>query len=234
MIGIKNSRNNSHCKLNLRMDGADNGTSFVDSSPNTKTITNNNAVTKIATKKFGTASGFFDGTSAYLSIPDSNDFDFDNANFTIELWIKFVPTTDNYQRAFAKITISSPWQGCSLHYENRDSQSAQPHYQKLSFSMGDTTAGTYIRLISIDNLADSTWHHVAITKQGTDIKMYVDGILNDSITGYSSTSNNTEPLYIGSNEGGGSGFYNGYIDSLLFIRDAVIYKRNFQVPNRTA
>ena len=234
IIGIKNSRNNSHCKLNLRMDGSDNGTSFVDSSPNTKTITATNAVTKTATKKFGTASGYFNGSNTYLSIPDSNDFHFDDADFTIEMWLKFTSTTDDYQNVFTKSSTSSPYQTYSLGYENRDSFASAPRYKRVHFLMGDTTAGTYIRLISLDDLADDTWHHVAITKQETDMKMYVDGILNDSITGYSSTSDNTELLYIGSNGTALHGYYNGYIDSLLFIKDDVTYKRNFQVPNRTA
>src|SRR3990167_397417 len=78
IIGLKTSRNNSLCKLNLRMDGADNGTTFTDSSPSGKTVTRSGTVTKTAIKQFGTASGYTPGGTSnyYLSIPASGDFKF--------------------------------------------------------------------------------------------------------------------------------------------------------------
>jgi len=55
-----------------------------DSSPATPhTVTNNN-VTFSATKVFGTHSASFNGSNAYLTIPDNADFDFSGGSFCID------------------------------------------------------------------------------------------------------------------------------------------------------
>ena len=48
-------------------------TAFVDSSGNGRSVARGNAHLETAQKRFGTASGFFDGTGDYLEVPDSLD-----------------------------------------------------------------------------------------------------------------------------------------------------------------
>ncbi len=56
-----------------------------DTSPVTPhTVTNNNVTFDAATKVFGTHSAVFNGTTAYLTVPDNADFDFSTGVFTID------------------------------------------------------------------------------------------------------------------------------------------------------
>jgi hypothetical protein len=45
--------------------------------------------TVTGTKKFGTASGEFHGSGDYLSLADSDDWNFGSGAFTIDFWVKF-------------------------------------------------------------------------------------------------------------------------------------------------
>lgn len=74
--------------LMLHMDGTDEGTTFTDSSTSAHTVTANGQTnTEIGQSMFGSASGQFDGTDDYLSIPDSADWNFGNGDFTIDFWV---------------------------------------------------------------------------------------------------------------------------------------------------
>lgn len=81
----------------LHMDGTNGGTSFPDSSANNFSLTVNAATTDTtaSTVKFGSASGNFNGTSAYLQEPTSATLGPSTGNFTYELWVNWtsVPTT---------------------------------------------------------------------------------------------------------------------------------------------
>src|SRR3972149_9214360 len=66
----------SYTKLLLHMDGANGSTTFTDEMGQAVTA-NGNAQISTAQSKFGGASGLFDGTGDYLSVPASADWDFD-------------------------------------------------------------------------------------------------------------------------------------------------------------
>ncbi|MDP6771689.1 MAG: hypothetical protein QF704_13395, partial [Anaerolineales bacterium] len=84
-------------KCLMHMDGADDGTTFTDSSTVGSTISvSGNAHTDTTVKKFGTASAEFDGTGDYLTIPANSAFAFTAGNTqtsadqgTIEAWVYF-------------------------------------------------------------------------------------------------------------------------------------------------
>ena len=73
--------------LLLHGDGANNSTTFTDSSSNNFTLSRVGDV-KISTteSKFGGSSIFFDGTGDYLTLANNSDFNFPN-DFTVEAWV---------------------------------------------------------------------------------------------------------------------------------------------------
>lgn len=80
--------------------------------------------------------------------------------------------------------------------------------------------GDNLYLESTTALFDSNWHHVAGTYDGTEAKLYIDGIENSSATkpGFEITQSDL-PLLIGASYGGREsgiprGFINGQIDEL--------------------
>ncbi len=103
----------SYTKLMLHADGSDQGTSFTDSetTPKTvtntesydsytklmlhvdnnvtdsaagKTVTNNNVTFTNSVYKMGGYAGVFNGSNAYLSLADSDDWNFGTGNFTVD------------------------------------------------------------------------------------------------------------------------------------------------------
>ena len=80
-------------KLLLHLDGTDNSTTdadFIDSSASSHTVTQEgDAKLENTEKQFGETSAYFDGTGDYLSVPDSDDWEFGSGDFTIDFWVNF-------------------------------------------------------------------------------------------------------------------------------------------------
>jgi hypothetical protein len=81
--------NDVNTQLLLHANGANNSTTFLDSSSTKKTVTAfGNAKISTAQSKFGGSSASFDGTNSYLSLPDSSDFNLNTEDFTFDYWMK--------------------------------------------------------------------------------------------------------------------------------------------------
>ena len=93
----------SNTNLLLHCDGDDSSTTFTDSGATSHTVTaNGGAIISTEQSKFGGAAAKFDGSSAYLSIPDHADWFMGAGAFTIDFWVRFnsLPTTGNAQYFF--------------------------------------------------------------------------------------------------------------------------------------
>ena len=71
------------------------------------------------------------------------------------------------------------------------------------------------------------WTHIAVTRQGSTLRLFYDGILKNSV----SNSHNfpTAAIAIGQTTSGGEGIV-GRISNLRFIKGTAIYTSNFTVP----
>jgi hypothetical protein len=107
--GTRTDSNSSSIVLAVPMDGANNGTTFTDESAtikgsgSAKTITRFNTTTVTAQSKFYGSSGSFNGSTTYLRLDSSTDFDFGSGAFTVESWVYLnaLPTTDSWPGSFA-------------------------------------------------------------------------------------------------------------------------------------
>ena len=240
ILGLKTARNNSLCKLNLRMDGADNGTIFTDSSPSGKTVTVINALTKTATKKFGTASGYFNGSTAYLRLADNADFEsFTKASFETWIYLTALPSTVGTPfKLFDKDTGASPNRQYTIQIHN-----SYPAANSFVLNFFDNTGGnktyTYNGVVVVGEL--NTWIHFAIVLDlGSVPKLFKNGV-SLTLTDSGGTNNGTlgtgnAPYLIGAriHSGTPAHFLNGYLDSAMFYKNMIKYKRSFTVPNRAA
>ena len=64
-------------------------------------------------------------------------------------------------------------------------------------------------------VADGTWHHVAAIYDGTEVRLYVDGILDSRSAAASSTLNTTSPLHLGRHFTNSSNGLTGVLDEVL-------------------
>lgn len=83
---------------------------------------------------------------------------------------------------------------------------------------GRNGTGSLYDLVGSTNIADGQWHHIAMTSDGTNWKLYVDGVEEDSRvtpTGNFTSSSMYEPFTIGKTQYDG-GYFNGCVKEVSF------------------
>lgn len=200
--------------LLLHMDGSNGSTTFTDSSRNALTVTaSGTAQISTAQSKFGGSSGYFNGTSDSLSFTDPA---LGTGDFTIEMWIK---TNSSVQYA-QLIGNETSTLGYSLLINNNTATGGQ-----IALYRGSLIAST-----STGDWSDDSWHHVAVTRSGTSVTIWVDGTSNG--TGTSSASMNGASLcYVGRNNQFSPRNLVGYIDDLRITKGVARYTANFTAPS---
>lgn len=199
----------ANVSLLLHMDGTNGSTAFTDHSQNNFTVTaGGDAQISTAEKKFGTGSALFDGTGDYLELPLSSAFDFGSDNFTIECW--FYTSSTNWQ------TILARWGGSANVFfigVDQDAQGVEVYINGSSVLNGPV------------NL--SAWNHVAFVRNGTSLKLFLNGIEEDSYNiGYTAIDTTDAQLRIGADNDVNNKF-NGYIDEVRITKGVARYTANF-------
>lgn len=154
--------------------------------------------TNIVQGRFGSARSF-NGTSDYLSIPDSPSLTLGNNDFTIELWLKYgaIPPQvalighDDGAGAQDKWVL---WGG----------QAVELHTSAV------TEPGRVIEKPYLPAL--DTWHHIAVTRTGDRFRLYADGAQLAESTMAVTFPDPSVPLTIGGAEGGY--WFTGAIDEV--------------------
>jgi len=204
----------SYTKLMLHCDGANGGTTFTDSSNSPHTVTAvGNTHTDTAIKKFGTASGQFDGTGDTLTIPSNADFGFGTGDWTIDWWF-YLDDTGTDPHIFDNRNSGIQ----TLHFDTSDSY-------KLVYSVWQTPSGP--KIVSSSAPTPDTWIHFALVKSSGTTTMYFDGT---SVGSFSDTRDYPAgALTIGDYMGGGYGF-TGYMDEIRISKGIARWTANFTPP----
>ena len=119
-------------------------------------------------KPYGQASNGFDNTGTEnITASDSADFDLGSGDFTLECWVYF-PTDPGTNAPY----FLSQWDATS----NERGWRFLLRNNNLQF--GYTTDGTLGDITEIDaswNPSATTWYHVAAVRDGTTVRLFVDG-----------------------------------------------------------
>lgn len=213
----------SYTKFLLHYDGTDESTTFTDESG--KTITaNGTAQIDIAQSKFGGASGLFDGNSDYLSLDDSNDWNFGIGNFTIDCWVMFNSVTGS------QVICSQYPNDSSNAWEIMYFQIFAIKRLQFGFVIGGEQKGSYsTNWIPVVN----TWYHIAIERTTTTAKIFIDGVsqtlTENTAFGTNDVGDITGDLEIGRRNTGGStdAYFNGWIDELRISKGVARWTADF-------
>jgi hypothetical protein len=165
--------NFANVSLLLHMDGSNDSTTFTDSSSLAHSIAAmGTAKLKTASAKFGSAGLSLDG-GGYLRVPSHSSFDMGTGPFTIELWSTLKDQTSLYNSLVAN---NGPWGSgaCSLRFDSNTFDS------KVSVTCYTSTGG-FIQFASAA-LAFNQYRHVAIVRNGTSFKLYINGTEDGSAT----------------------------------------------------
>ena len=172
-----------------------------------------NAQISTSVKKFGTGSMYFDGTGDYIAATDSPSWDFGTGDFTLEGWI--YPTTTSSTRVLWSAFSDSGDNGWSFELTSSD---------KLTFY-----AETAYRVTSTGSISANTWTHVAVSRSGSSLKLFINGTTDGTATNSTDISGSTARLTVGATPSGTVTF-TGYIDELRITKGYARYTANFSVP----
>ena len=199
---------------------------LTDASADARTITaSGNAATSTAQKKFGTGSLAVDGTGDYVSAPYSTDWDFGTGDFTIEMFYRPDSTVGQQQGLIdcTGTTSGNGWTSMYAYTSNR-----------WYFQFHDV-GGAGLVMIYVANfrnyISDNTWAHIALAKNGTAFRTFVDGALVSTTTSsYSPKPSVDGTLRIGvaeSNDWSTQNYAKGYIDGVRVTKGVARYTSAF-------
>lgn len=215
----------SSVSLLLHMDGTNNSTTFTDFSPNAFTVTPiGNAKVTTANKKFGTGGLSLDGVNSYLRVASNSAFNMGTGDWTIEFWTY---SSDQSKIYPAIIANGSPWGTNSVSIRWDDSSFTQ----KYSVNCNTPTMG--VIALATGTYSFNQWRHIAVVRNGTSLKIYVDGTQAASTTISSSAAFDWASggyLYIGYSWDASNSYMAETFDDIRITKGVARYTSNFAVP----
>jgi Concanavalin A-like lectin/glucanases superfamily/Calcineurin-like phosphoesterase len=143
-----------------------------------------------------------DGSSGRVTMPDADALDVGDT-FSVEAWVRRNSvSTPNYQAIVSKGANS--WM-LAFYSSNR--------LVLRQASVGDVVYST-------KSVTDTNWHHVAATKAGGSVHLYIDGADVTGTVSNKTMQNNTIPLSIGQSNNGS--YFNGTIDEVALYRGTAL------------
>lgn len=202
--------------LAMHMDN----TGLTDEKGHTVTLTGG-AARSSTQSKFGGYSGYFNGTTSYISLPDSADWSFGTGDWTIDAWIYTASATQQTIVNHRYSTDNNNYWVLRIAADG-----------KANFSV--KTGGVVVtELMSVAAITYSAWNHVAVVRSSGTVKIYVNGSNNDTVTANltSAYPDVSTTLTVGmSGPGNFTQWMNGYIDDLHITKGLARYTADFSVP----
>ncbi|MBN2890226.1 MAG: HYR domain-containing protein, partial [Bacteroidales bacterium] len=106
----------------------------------------------------------FDGVDDYVNIGNQTELQFGSGSFTIESWIN-TTSANSYLPIIAKSGVSEDISLCLV-----------DGYASLKSFYTTVSGVTFIN--------DGNWHHIAVTKDGMNVSIYVDGMLETFVDNF--------------------------------------------------
>jgi hypothetical protein len=164
-----------------------------------------NAATSSAQSQFGGSALALDGTGDWIDASDSS-FAWGTGDFTLECWVRFTSRSGNnfvftFGGGWGVYTFSNQW---------------------AVFN------GVATNVISGGSVSNSTWYHVALSRHGTSLRLFVNGTQIGS-TATNSTNFTDQAIRIGA-QPNGSGTMTGHVDDFRATAHAR-YVSGFTAPD---
>ncbi len=156
------------------------------------------------------------GTSHYMSVPNSSSINI-SGPITVEAWIKLNSVTGNYQ----DIVCRENWgqAGTGGGYEFAITSTGKVRLDLYQ------SHNQYTTVIGATTVTTSTWHHVAGVFDGSQMRVYLDGVLDGSLSTTNGPASGTSALNIGKSTYTGY-YFGGLIDGVR-LSAAALYSTNF-------
>jgi len=158
----------------------------------------------------------FNGSSQYLTVPANAAFQM-TADFTYECFAYFssFSTTPVFFDQWVNTTTGAG-----------------------NFQAYCTTAGvlTFVydgsSSFTCGTLSTNTWYHIAATRSGSSIKVFVNGVQAGSVTFAGTVGRSDITFWFGAQRSGGPiDYINGYFSNVRVVKGLAVYTNNFTVPS---
>ncbi len=195
---------------------------FADSSSANRSPTVNNATINTSIKQFGAGSGSFgpSNATAYVTYPNSSDFNFGSGDFTVECWFRRAGSNAGFTGGVCHDQIGGTrgW----LMFKNDGSAPSQ------GFGFAIYSGATVYAVQEASAPSTGTFRHYAAVRDGNTLRLYRDGVqvASASVTGVS-FNNCSEPLVLGTLWGIATPTVNsscdGYLDDIRITKGVCRY-----------
>ena len=186
------------------------GSVVADNSGSGNTGTWNGTGTHWSPGKLGPA-GKFNGSDDYVNIPHNSSFNV--TDFTVSLWLYYNGTGAAGKAYWTLINKN----------ENSGSGNYDPFHlwvdastKYLNARVGNESSA--VGLVASTAVNDNKWHFATLSRSGTNIYLYLDGIQKDTTT-LSGSTTNSGALILG-NWGQYGSYFNGSIDQVQIFNYA--------------
>lgn len=210
----------------MNFEGTNGQTAHYDQSKYNHTLTNTGAVALSSSQKpFGATSASFNGSTKYLRIAhNASAFDF-SGDFTIEVSFR-TATTSGFTTILDKANYDGPGSGpfCIAVYNG---------YLYLAIASGGSfSSWNVMDYFGTYGIAVNTWYHLAVSRSGSSLKAFVNGVLIASATSSAALVPSSQTLSIGRRQQGASGgsYFNGFIKNLRITIGVGRYESNYSSP----
>ena len=212
--------------LLMPMDGTAGSTAFTDEGRWGKTVTTGgNATFSSAAGKFGTGVAAFDGTGDYLTYADpTGDANFGAGDLTIEGWVYLnaMPPASTFRPFYHSRSSASSFGGLHLGIWDDGRLSA--------WATSDNTSWNVLSQVNLipSGITTGTWMHIAVTRQGTVWRGFLNGQLAATHTAAGTLAATNGVIGFGADIGGNS--VNGSFQDYRVYRGVAKYTASFTPP----
>lgn len=214
--------NDSYTKALLHFDGANGGTTFVDSNvgnPAGNWSRTGSCTTITTSPKFGY--GCYQGAgSSNIQSPITTGYDVGTNPFCVDFWVKNL--------------TSASGQFLAIFGDGSGTGGAQDVWSIFTDSSNNLRFGAvYAGVAGINVIANmtpiqgSSWHHVAAVRNGNTFTLYFDGVSSGTNTLSNALASGTMYLKVG---GANGGSFAGQIDEFRYSVGTPRWTSNFTPP----
>lgn len=163
------------------------------------------------------------GSNVVYSAAPSSDWDLNGDDFCIEGWMRFNAMPS---RPRTLIRIASDAASGSREEYQIINDGAFKTFQ-VTFPSGPTSAQIMDSGVTV---VPGRWYHLALTRQGSTYRMFVDGVMSTSANGYRRAAG-AKDVFIGNSRRGFVDGHDGDIDGLRVTRGWARYTAAFTPPD---
>lgn len=149
----------------------------------------------------------FNGSNAYVTIPDSATLRM-GKNMTIQIWVKVNAVPASWARLIGKSDAGS----------NRNYGIFLESTGRVLFQF-EGPATVFPGVMSTKTINDGEWHHVTGTYDGSNMRIYVDGVLEGTFATTATPVTSSGAVRIGGD--GAHNFFNGDLDHARIVARAL-------------